>query len=134
MLGKPVLSSKAPAPLPFLSQAISINGFIFCSGQIGVDPSTGVLVEGSIQERTKRIMLNLNAVLEAAGTDLTNAVKVNIFLTSLKDFPAVNETYIEFFPGDVKPARTCVGVRELPFGTDVEIECVAAGGSPGTRL
>ncbi|KAH6976310.1 Endoribonuclease L-PSP/chorismate mutase-like protein [Ilyonectria sp. MPI-CAGE-AT-0026] len=121
---KVVLSPNAPTPLPFLSQAITLGNITFCSGQVGVEPETGVLVEGNIQDRTRRIMLNLKAVLEAAGTSLSSVVKANIYLTNLENFSAVNEIYSEFFP-DMKPARTCVGVRQLPLGTDVEIECIA---------
>ncbi|KAJ5682809.1 hypothetical protein N7462_005974 [Penicillium macrosclerotiorum] len=119
-----VKSENAPTPPPFLSQAIVMGDYVFCSGQIGANPKTGALVEGSIQDRTRQILDNLRAVLEAAGTSLNNVVKCNIFLTSMSDFSAVNEIYTSFFEAPM-PARTCVCVKELPMGTDVEIECIA---------
>ncbi|RAH71990.1 L-PSP endoribonuclease family protein Brt1 [Aspergillus aculeatinus CBS 121060] len=117
----------APAPPPFLSQAIVANNTVHCSGQIGVDPATGELVKGSVQARAEQILRNLRAVLEAAGSSLHDVVKVNIFLTDMGDFGAVNEVYTGVFAGEgrVVPARTCVAVKSLPMGTDVEIECSA---------
>ncbi|KAF7182069.1 hypothetical protein CNMCM7691_001457 [Aspergillus felis] len=100
---------------------------IYCSGQVGVDPTTGKMVEGPIQARTveqKQILHNLSAVLEAGGSSLQDVVKVNIFLADMGDFAAVNEIYKAAF-GEPKPARTCVAVKTLPLGTDVEIECSA---------
>ncbi|OSS55033.1 hypothetical protein B5807_01699 [Epicoccum nigrum] len=120
----PVLASKAPAPPPFLSQAIRDGNLLFCSGQIGTDPSTSSLVEGTVQDRTRQILRNLSAVLEAGGSSLALVNKVNIFLVEPTDFAPMNEVYSTFFEG-VKPARTCVFVKALPLGTDVEIECVA---------
>ncbi|RAH51040.1 L-PSP endoribonuclease family protein Brt1 [Aspergillus brunneoviolaceus CBS 621.78] len=114
----------APAPPPFLSQAIVANNTVHCSGQIGVDPATGELVKGSVQARAEQILRNLRAVLEAAGSSLDDVVKVNIFLTDMGDFGAVNEVYIGVFGGGGR-ARTCVAVKSLPMGTDVEIECSA---------
>ncbi|OKP10418.1 RutC family protein [Penicillium subrubescens] len=119
-----VKSPNAPAPPPFLSQAIVMGDYVFCSGQIGSNPETGALVQGSIQDRTRQIMSNLRAVLESAGTSLDNVVKCNIFLTSMSDFAAVTEVYTTFFSAPM-PARTCVCVAALPMGTDVEIECIA---------
>ncbi|KAJ5778240.1 hypothetical protein N7520_001486 [Penicillium odoratum] len=121
---QPIISSNAPAPPPFLSQAILMGDFVFCSGQVGCHPETGVLLTGSIGDRTKQILSNLQAVLEAAGTTLDNVVKCNIYLTSMSDYAAVNEVYAATFTKPA-PARTCVCVKELPLGTDVEIECIA---------
>ncbi|KAE8312476.1 Endoribonuclease L-PSP/chorismate mutase-like protein [Aspergillus transmontanensis] len=98
-----VHTTGAPAPPAFLSQAIRFGSIIFCSGQIGCDPETGRLIEGTIQERTKQILSNIN----------------------MGDFGSMNEVYATFF-SDPMPARTCVCVKELPLGTDVEIECIAA--------
>ncbi|KAF3397891.1 hypothetical protein F1880_006130 [Penicillium rolfsii] len=92
-----VKSPNAPTPPPFLSQAIVMGDYVFCSGQIGSHPETGALVQGSIQDRTRQIMSNLRAVLESAGTSLDNVVKCNIFLTNMSDFGAVNEVYTTFF-------------------------------------
>ncbi|OCK75607.1 YjgF-like protein [Lepidopterella palustris CBS 459.81] len=82
------------------------------------------LIEGSVKDRTRQIMKNLSGVLEDAGSSLQNIVKANIYLTSMEKFSAMNEAYLEFF-GDYVPARTCVEVKGLPMGTDVEIECTA---------
>ncbi|CAG8249075.1 unnamed protein product [Penicillium salamii] len=128
----PVRTERAPLPPPFLSQGLVVGDVVYCSGQVGADPTTGTLVEGSIQNRTRQILNNLSAVLEAGGSSLHDAIKVNIFLTDMADFPAVNEVYATFF-SDPKPVseiqtletgvRTCVSVKSLPLGTDVEIEC-----------
>ncbi|KAJ5155385.1 hypothetical protein N7492_008188 [Penicillium capsulatum] len=127
-----IKSPNAPAPPPFLSQAIAMGDFLFCSGQVGCRPDTGALVQGSIQERTRQIFSNLRSVLETAGTSLDNVFKCNIFLTSMQDFGAVNEVYASVFAQPM-PARTCVCVKELPMGTDVEIECIA-GVKRGAKL
>ncbi|PLB50593.1 L-PSP endoribonuclease family protein [Aspergillus steynii IBT 23096] len=117
-----ISTDKAPLPPPFLSQGIVVGGIVYCSGQVGVDPATGKMVEGSIQNRTRQILQNLSAVLEAGGSSIQDVVKANIFLADMGDFDAVNEVYNSFF-ADPKPARTCVAVKTLPLGTDVEIEC-----------
>jgi len=125
-----ILTSTAPKPLAgILSQAILAgNGTIYCSGQIAADPKTGKLnVDGDVAARTHQCLKNLTAVLEAAGSSIENVVKVNVFLADMKDFGAMNEVYGTYF-GEVKPARTCVAVKTLPFNTDVEIECVAVLG------
>ncbi|KAJ8113607.1 hypothetical protein OPT61_g4292 [Boeremia exigua] len=122
-----ILSTKAPAPPSFLSQAIRDGNLLFCSGQIGVDPSTSSLVSGTVQDRTRQILQNLSAVLESGGSSLDLVNKVNIFLVEPSDFAPMNEVYESFFEG-TKPARTCVFVKALPLGTDVEIECVASVG------
>ncbi|KAM0490544.1 hypothetical protein ACHAP8_011449 [Fusarium lateritium] len=119
-----VLAQKAPKPYSFLSQAIISGSHIFCSGQIGYKPDTGILVEGTIKDRTKQTLSNLQAVLEGAGASLQDVVKVNIYLTDMSQFAEMNEVYETFFV-DPKPARTCVAVQALPLGTDVEIECTA---------
>ncbi|KAI9933458.1 hypothetical protein ASPWEDRAFT_138055 [Aspergillus wentii DTO 134E9] len=112
----------APTPPPFLSQGLVVGDVVYCSGQVGVNPTTGKMVEGTVQDRARQVLLNLNAVLEAGGSSLHDAIKVNIFLSDMADFPAVNEVYDKFFV-DPKPVRTCVAVKTLPLGTDVEIEC-----------
>ncbi|KAI9044254.1 L-PSP endoribonuclease family protein [Aspergillus affinis] len=125
-----VSTDKAPLPPPFLSQGIVVGDVVYCSGQVGVNAATGKMVEGSIQNRTKQVLQNLGAVLEAGGSSLQDAVKVNIFLADMGDFGAVNEVYNSFF-ADPKPARTCVAVKTLPLGTDVEIECSGFVTRPG---
>ncbi|KXG53866.1 YjgF/Yer057p/UK114 family [Penicillium griseofulvum] len=117
-----VSTKGAPVPPPILSQGLVVGNVVYCSGQLGVDPTTGEMVKGTIQDRTRQILRNLNAVLEAGGSSLHDAIKVNIFLTDMADFSAVNEVYDTFF-SDPKPVRTCIAVKSLPKGSDVEIEC-----------
>ncbi|KAE8307467.1 Endoribonuclease L-PSP/chorismate mutase-like protein [Aspergillus transmontanensis] len=107
----PVRTQDAPLPPSFLSQAIVAGEQIYCSGQVGVSPSTGKMVEGPIQERTKQILRNLSAVLVAGGSSLQDVVKVNIFLADMGDFTAVNEVYESFFQ-DPKPVRAGVYVLD----------------------
>ncbi|KAI4746711.1 YjgF-like protein [Aureobasidium sp. EXF-12298] len=119
-----ILTSKAPKSLPGIySQAIVANGFVYCSGAIAMDPS-GKIIDGDIAAHTHQCIKNLTAVLEEAGTTIEKVIKVNVFLASMDDFAKMNEVYKTYW-GDVKPSRTCVAVRTLPMGTDVEIECVA---------
>ncbi|KAH6612749.1 protein mmf2, mitochondrial precursor [Boeremia exigua] len=122
-----VTSPNAPPPPPFLSQAIRDGNLLFCSGQVAVDPATNALVPGTVQDRTRQVLRNLAAVLESGNSSLALVNKINIFLVEPADFAAMNEVYETFFPG-TKPARTCVFVKALPLGTDVEIECVASVG------
>ncbi|EGP89528.1 unnamed protein product [Zymoseptoria tritici ST99CH_1A5] len=120
-----VLTKNAPPPLAgVLNQAIIANGTVYCSGQVAIDPATGKMVEGDIGARTHQVIKNLDAVLTAAGTTIENVVKVNVFIADMKDFAAMNEVYQTYW-GDVKPCRTCVAAKQLPLGTDVEIECIA---------
>ncbi|KAK3319901.1 putative brt1 protein [Cercophora scortea] len=120
-----VFADKAPKPLPQFSQAVKYNGLVYCSGNIGLDPITQTLVEGTITDRARQALKNLSAILEEAGSSLNKIIKVNIFLTSMADFAAVNEAYDEVITTQPKPCRTCVAVHQLPFMTDVEIECTA---------
>lgn len=112
-----VTTSDAPAPLPFFSQGIKCQGMVYCSGTVGMDPKTNKLIEGGIAGRARQCLLNLSAVLKAAGSSLDNVVKVNIFLVNMEDFAAVNKVYAEFITGEAKPVRTvsfalhcCVGL------------------------
>ncbi|GME44879.1 hypothetical protein E8E11_005838 [Neofusicoccum parvum] len=125
----PVYSDKAPKPASFLSQAIVDGNRVFCSGQVGLDPQDGKMIQGTVQDRTAQVLKNLGAVLESAGSSLSRVIKVNIYLTDLADFAAMNEVYETFFENP-RPARTCVGVKMLPLGTDVEIECIASIDTP----
>ncbi len=120
---KYIQSDKAPAAVGPYSQAVEANGFIFCAGQIGIDPKTNLLADG-IENQIKQIMANISAVLEAAGSDLTKIIKTTIFITNIDDFPKVNEIYGQYFT-DHKPARSTVDVDNLPKGALVEIEAVA---------
>jgi len=120
-----VTSPKAPAAIGPYSQAIRAGGFLFCSGQIALDPATGELVPGDVRVQTERVMQNLGAVLAAGGSGWDRVVKVTIFLTDMSDFAAVNEVYGRYFEGLTPPARATVAVRTLPRNVDVEIDCVA---------
>ena len=125
MAKKVVSTPDAPAAVGAYSQAIVANGFVYCSGQVPLDPASGELVGGSIADQTRRSLENLSAVLRAAGAGLDDVVKVTAFLLDMGDFPEFNEAYGEFF-GDEPPARATVAVAGLPKGAQVEIECIAA--------
>lgn len=119
-----VEAKNAPRPIGPYAQAIRANGFLFVSGQIAIDPATGGIVSGGIEEQTRQVINNLSAILEAAGSGLTKVVKTSIFLTNLDDFAKLNRVYAEFL-GDIKPARSTVQVARLPREVVVEIEAVA---------
>lgn len=122
---KTVSCVAAPAAIGPYSQAIVHGGLVYCSGQIALDATTGELVVGEVQDETRKVLQNLSAVLEQAGSGLGRALKVTVFLTDLADFGAVNEVYAEFFGGH-RPARACVQVSRLPRDVRVEIDCIAA--------
>ena len=118
-----VSTEKAPAAIGPYSQAVVAGGFVFASGQLGIDPETGELAEG-IESQTRRALLNLKAVLEAAGSSLEKVVRVGVFLKDIGDFPKMNAVYAEFF-GQDPPARSTVQVAALPKGALVEIDAIA---------
>ncbi|KAL2836082.1 Endoribonuclease L-PSP/chorismate mutase-like protein [Aspergillus pseudodeflectus] len=121
----PVLTSKAPKPLPGIySQAIKAGDFVFVSGAVPMDPVTMEIIKGDIQDHTHQCIKNLGAILEEAGSSLDKVVKVNVFLSNMNDFAKMNEVY-KMYWGDIKPCRTCVAVKTLPLNVDVEIECTA---------
>lgn len=121
-----VSTPKAPAAIGPYSQAIVVDNFIFCSGQIALDPATGEFVgAGDVRVQTRRVMDNLRAVLEAAGGSFASAAKSTIFLVNLSDFAVVNEIYAEYFAEMQPPARATVEVAGLPRGALVEIEMIA---------
>jgi reactive intermediate/imine deaminase len=107
---EPVFTTAACEPLPQFSQAVKYNGMVYCSGAIGIDPKTNELVPGTAKDRARTALLNLNAVLEAAGSSLDRVVKANIFLANMKDFDAVNVAWDEFFPKDPKPVSSVNGM------------------------
>jgi 2-iminobutanoate/2-iminopropanoate deaminase len=119
-----VRTEHAPAAIGPYSQGTIAGDLVFTAGQIALDPATGTVVEGGVQAQTTRVLENLAAVLEAAGSSLAQVVKTTVFLTDMADFPAMNEIYAEAF-GDHKPARATVAVSGLPLGVRVEIEAVA---------
>jgi 2-iminobutanoate/2-iminopropanoate deaminase len=119
-----ISTNDAPAAIGPYSQAIRAGKFLFCSGQIALDPATGLLVEGDVAAQTRRVMQNVGALLEAAGLTFRHVVKTTVFLASMDDFATVNGIYGEFFPAD-PPARSTVAVAGLPRGAAVEIEVIA---------
>jgi 2-iminobutanoate/2-iminopropanoate deaminase len=119
-----ILTPNAPQPIGPYSQAIREGNLLFCSGQIALDPKTGVMKNGSIEGETNQVLSNLSEVLKAGGGDLSSVIKTTIFLTDMNDFAKVNEVYSKAF-GDAKPARSTVAVSALPKGARVEIECIA---------
>ena len=120
---KKIHTEKAPAAVGPYSQAIKVNGMIYTSGQIALDPVSGELVGETIEEQAEQVMKNLISILEAAGTKQENVVKTLCFLTDINDFAAFNEVYARYFTE--KPARSCVGVGELTKGAICEVEVIA---------
>src|SRR3954452_23385936 len=119
-----IATDGAPAALGSYSQAIVANGFVFCAGQLGLDPATGQLVDG-LAAQTERAIKNLNAVLDAPGLTLNDVVKTTCFLSDIANFAAFNEVYSQYFT-DTPPARSTFAVKDLPRGGLVEIEAIAA--------
>lgn len=120
-----VSTSNAPAAIGPYSQAVKHNGMVYCSGQIALDPATGHLVEGGVAEQTTRVLENLKAVLEAAGSSLGQVLKTTVFLKDMGDFAEMNAVYATFFTS-APPARATVEAARLPRDVRVEIECIAA--------
>ena len=120
---KSIISTKAPAAVGPYVHAVDCGNMIFCSGQLGIDPETGELVEG-VEAQTRQSLVNLGAVLNEAGYDYKDIVKTLIFIDNMDDFAAMNAVYAEFFTEE-KPARSCVEVAKIPKGALVEIECIA---------
>jgi 2-iminobutanoate/2-iminopropanoate deaminase len=124
---KPIFTSEAPAAIGPYSQGIRSGRFLFCSGQIPLDPKSGEIVSGDIATQTRRVLDNIAAILRTEGLVFDNVVKTTIFLTNLADFQSVNEIYGSYFKQD-PPARSTVQVSALPRGANVEIEVIAAAG------
>ncbi len=122
-----VRTDGAPKAIGPYSQAVASGGFLFCSGQIPLDPATGKIVDGGIEEQTARVLRNLEAVLSAGGASLAAVVKTTVYMVDLADFPKMNAVYGKFFSGD-PPARATVQVAKLPAGALVEIDAVASLG------
>ncbi|MDH3687839.1 MAG: RidA family protein [Myxococcales bacterium] len=123
----PIATKHAPGAIGPYSQAIVAGPWVYCSGQIGLDPATGEMVPGTVVEEARRALANLEAVLDAAGSSRAKIVKTTLFLETMSDFAAVNEVYAEFF-GAHRPARSTVAVSGLPKGAKFEIEAVAIAG------
>ena len=124
MTAKALSTKDAPQAIGPYSQAVERDGWIYVSGQIPLDPASGKLVEGTIAVQAHRCLTSLRAILESAGMSLANVVKVQVYLTNMDDFAAVNEVYAKFF-SEPYPARAAVGVSSLPKGVSIEIDCVA---------
>ena len=122
----PIETKSAPKPVGPYNQAILIENWLYCSGQIALDPSNGEMIgDGNIEEETRQVLKNLIAVVEAAGGENSNVIRTTIYLTDLNDFAKVNEIYAETFKNKVSPARACVEVSNLPKGGKIEIDCIA---------
>jgi 2-iminobutanoate/2-iminopropanoate deaminase len=124
MSRKVIHTEKAPQAIGPYSQAIKTDFAIFTAGQVGIDPATGELVSNSVEEQTRQALKNIQNVLEAAGSNLTNVVKTTVFLKDMNDFPKMNTIYAEFL-GENPPARSTVAVAALPKNALVEIEAIA---------
>ncbi|WP_269624478.1 RidA family protein [Prochlorococcus marinus] len=123
---EPIETKLAPKPVGPYNQAVLVGNWLYCSGQIALDPSSGAMIgDGNIEEETKQVLKNLIAVVEAAGGKSSNVIKTTIYLTDLNDFAKVNAIYAKTFSETVTPARACVEVSNLPKGGKIEIDCVA---------
>ena len=120
-----ILTDKAPAPIGPYSQGVEVNGLVFFSGQIAIDPAVGKIVATDIEGQTRRVLANISALLDAAGLTTEDVVKTTVFITDIADFAKVNAIYAQTF-SSLPPARSCVEVSALPSGALVEIEIVAA--------
>lgn len=121
---KQITTKKAPSAIGPYSQAIKAGSFLFCSGQLPIDPKSGVLVEG-IEAQTKQVLQNLLSVLKEAGGDFSNVVRTDIFLLHIQEFAKVNGIYASYFSTDPKPARQTAAVASLPKNALIEISCIA---------
>jgi len=123
---EPIETNSAPKPVGPYNQAVLVENWLYCSGQIALDPSTGVMIgNGNIEEETRQVLKNLMAVVEAAGGESSNVIRTTIYLTDLNDFAKVNAIYAETFGGSASPARACVEVSNLPKGGKIEVDCIA---------
>jgi 2-iminobutanoate/2-iminopropanoate deaminase len=125
MTKKIINTTNAPAPIGPYNQSVLLNGILFVSGQIALDPATGELVEGGVEAEAHQVLKNIQAILTAAGTSLDKVVKTSIFLSDMNNFALVNEVYGSYFTSDY-PARETVEVSKLPKGVAVEISVIAA--------
>ena len=123
---KSINTQSAPRALGPYSQAIIPDGLIFTSGQIPLNPMTGNIVDGDFKQRVMQVLKNINAVLEAGGTEFSSILKMTVFLTDLSRFSIVNEVFSDQFKGIEPPARSVVEVAGLPMNADIEIECIAS--------
>ena len=120
---KTIQTDTAPAAVGPYSQAKISGGFLFASGQVGINPAIGAIVDGGLEAQTEQVMANIAAVLEASGSSFDQVIKTTCFLADIADFKAFNEIYAKYFTS--KPARSCVAVKDLPLGALVEVEIIA---------
>ena len=120
---KPINTTKSPKAIGHYSQAIIVGNLIFTSGQISIEPETGLMRDGSIEEQTERVIKNLKAILESAGSSLEKVVKVNVYLSDINDFDRMNKVYSEFFIS--KPARATIQAGKLPRNAKIEMDVIA---------
>jgi 2-iminobutanoate/2-iminopropanoate deaminase len=125
MSRKSISTDKAPAAIGPYSQAVTFANALFTSGALPIDPATGTMVEGTIEDRAHMVFKNLAAVAEAAGTSLGNTVKTTVFLSDIADFQAVNSVYTQYF-SEPFPARSAIQVAALPLGSNIEVEAIIA--------
>jgi len=122
---KIITSKNAPSPIGPYNQAVIANGFMYISGQVGMNPKTGKIIKDTISEETEQVMKNLSSILNEASISFENVVKTTIFLSDMNDFSLVNEVYGKYFDEDTAPARETVQVSKLPLGVNVEISMIA---------
>ena len=122
---KIINTSNAPSAIGTYSQAVMVNGFLYTSGQIGIDPSDGSMVSGGVRKQTDRVLNNIEAILLEAGLNKKNIIKLTVFLMDLEDFQHINQSFKKFFDGLSFPTRTTIEVKGLPLNALVEIDCVA---------
>jgi len=120
-----IFTEKAPSPVGPYSQAVEVNGTLYIAGQVPIDPASGKLVEGNIQEQTEQVMKNIGAILETAGYAFSDVVKSTCLLSDMADFKAMNEMYGRYYPVN-PPARVAFAAKQLPLGALIEIETIAA--------
>ena len=126
MTARAITTASAPSPVGPYNQAVLAGGWLYCSGQIPIDPETGAMVgDGDVEAETRQVLKNLAAVLAAADADSSQVVRSTVYLVDLADFQSVNAIYAEMFGAGISPARACVQVAALPKGSKVEIDCIA---------
>ena len=123
-----IQTDNAPNAVGTYSQAVSAGGFLYTSGQVGINPLNGEMVSGNTKEQCLQVLKNILAILEARNLSLVNIVKLNVFLKDLNDFGVLNDTFVDFFGNTNFPARSTIEVAGLPLGARVEIDCIAVEG------
>lgn len=118
-----IKTDKAPQAIGAYSQGIAVDKFVFTSGQIGINPSTGELITENFEDEVRQVLINVQSVLEAGGSNMSNLIKLSVFITDLSNFKLVNDIFIDFFNGDY-PARSVVEVSALPLNANIEIEAI----------